>query len=283
MDNKRLGSTFSKGLDALFTTKNADQSIENVFLTDIKIANWQPRSYFDEDYLKQLSDSIKNHGVISPILVKKIENDKYEIVAGERRFRASLLAEKLTIPCIILNQDEQKLLEISLIENLQRQDLNAVEKSDAFKFLIDKFNLSHEELGKKLGMSRSSITNHLRLQNLSAEVKEKIAQGKISFSHAKLLMKNADSENLTENLIKAETMSVHKIANSLKNNLKNDKQNSSLKNANKSEIARFKEIIESSLKKYQVDIELNADNSGVLKLSFSNLKDLEDLMDKLCF
>jgi ParB family chromosome partitioning protein len=189
-----------RGLDALLSASNAvatfpttskdDKSVQvlDIKLDKIKPGKFQPRKAFDEVELQELSDSIKHNGLIQPIVVREIKNGHYEIIAGERRFRASHLAKFKHIPAIVREFSDQEALAVSLIENIQRKDLNAIEESLGYKRLIDEFKLTHVELSKVTGRSRSHITNILRLLNLHAEVQEMVIRGQLDMGHARALL-----------------------------------------------------------------------------------------------
>ena len=157
-------------------------------LADIYPNPDQPRKVFEESALMELADSIAKHGVIMPIVVNKEPNGKYRIIAGERRYRASKLAGKETIPVVIKQYSEREVKEISLIENLQREDLNPIEAAFAMKQLMDDYALTQEELSDRIGKSRSAIANTLRLLTLSAEVMDMVARGDLSAGHARALV-----------------------------------------------------------------------------------------------
>lgn len=188
-----------KGLDALFTVAPEEEKaqegeiIQNIKIIDIEPNINQPRKKFDDESLTELSESIKEYGVIQPIIV--VKKDKYyEIVAGERRWRASKLAGLTEIPAIIREDDEKINSEISLIENMQREDLNPYEKALGVKTLIDKYGLSQEEVGKKIGKSRSTIANTVRILNLEPRVLEMAKEGKLSEGYCKALLAITDPE-----------------------------------------------------------------------------------------
>ncbi|MBE5743298.1 MAG: ParB/RepB/Spo0J family partition protein [Clostridiales bacterium] len=196
-NNKGLG----KGLSALFSSTEEDykktfgvteEDIKTGVL-EIKIADIypnpsQPRKVFDPKALDELASSIKVNGVIMPIVLNKDENGKYMIIAGERRFRASKMVGLETIPAIIKDYDERKIQEISLIENLQREDLNPIESATAMKQLMDDYGLTQEELSERIGKSRSAIANTLRLLSLDAQVIKMVSDGKLSQGHARALV-----------------------------------------------------------------------------------------------
>ncbi len=196
--NKGLGG---KGVMALFQTTESDYN-KNLGITaeDIKTGVFelpleevyanpnQPRKIFDEKALNELAASIKVNGVIMPIVVNKDEDGKYMIIAGERRYRASKIAGKDTVPAIVKNYDERQVKEISLIENLQREDLNPIEAATAMKQLMDDYKLTQEELSERIGKSRPAIANTLRLLTLDSEVIKLIAKGELSSGHARALV-----------------------------------------------------------------------------------------------
>lgn len=191
--------SLGKGLDALFPPnvnvntlgdKNEiDEASENVIemkINSVEPNINQPRKNFDDDKIDDLAESIKVHGVLQPIIVTK-KGDYYQIIAGERRWRASKKAGLKTIPAIVRDYDERKIREVALIENLQRQDLNALETAKAIKELMEEHSLTQEEIAKTLGKSRSAIANTLRILNLDERVQELVADGKISEGHARTL------------------------------------------------------------------------------------------------
>lgn len=196
MAKKGLG----KGLDALLGSNKADdivapkvtakpgEYVESIKIVDIEPNPEQPRSDFDEESLEELAMSIKEHGVITPIIVKKADNGFYQIVAGERRWRASKKAGLKKIPAIVKEFGEMQTQEVALIENLQRKDLNPVEEALGYRKLMDDFSLTQEEISQKMGKSRSSVANSLRLLTLSEEVISYVRKGELSFGHAKVIL-----------------------------------------------------------------------------------------------
>lgn len=185
-----------KGLDALipggiqsFDTPKSDQGVLQIPVHKIIPNSKQPRGPIANDDLQELAESIRQHGVIQPIIVTMMENkDQYMLVAGERRWRAALSIGLETIPGIIRTTTQQELLELALIENIQREDLNPLERAQAYKQLLEEFSLTHEEIAKQVGKSRVSITNSLRLLNLSEKSKSALVTGEISEGHARALL-----------------------------------------------------------------------------------------------
>ena len=200
---RKKNSGLGRGLDATFldnSLEDKQNSGENVItmlklvMIDPKID--QPRKYFDPEALEELSDSIKQNGLLQPILVREYGDGRYQIIAGERRFRASKLAGLEEIPTIILDSDDKKVAELSLIENIQREDLNPIEEAMAFKALADEYGLTQEELSQKVGKSRSAIANSTRLLDLPDEVLEMVANGDISAGHGRTLLGLKERENM---------------------------------------------------------------------------------------
>ena len=189
---KKLGKGLGRGLDAIFATENVELTTDNdkiveISLEEIKKNPYQPRTYFNEEKLNELKESIEKNGLLQPIIVKKAVKGYY-IIAGERRYRAFELLGKKQIPAIIKEMTDEEMMIFAVLENLQREDLSALEESESYKNLMDKMSLTQEELAKKLGKSRPYIANSLRLLKLPAEIKNKLEQGLISAAHARTLL-----------------------------------------------------------------------------------------------
>lgn len=179
-----------KGLDALFMDNETVDSggVVTLRLSQIEPNRDQPRKIFSEEALNELADSIREHGVLQPLLVRPLPGGSYQLVAGERRWRASRMAGLQEVPVVIREMDEEQAMEIALIENLQREDLNPIEVAEGCHQLIEKYGLTQETAAKKLGKSRSSVTNSLRLLALPQEVRHKVSEGILSAGHAKVLL-----------------------------------------------------------------------------------------------
>ncbi len=201
MENKKKNSVLGRGLSALLTEDKNDSksvgasSIANqagvviyIPLTQIEVNPFQPRTTFDVESLQDLSDSIRIHGVIQPITVRKIENNKYQLIAGERRLRATKLAGKTEIPAYVRAASDQESIEIALIENIQREDLNSLEIAINYKRLMDECDLTQEQLSERLGKNRSTVTNFLRLLKLPPDIQAALRDNRISMGHAKALL-----------------------------------------------------------------------------------------------
>jgi len=195
MERKALG----KGISALIVERsiekqngqNKEEKITFLNPLEVKANPYQPREYFDAEGLEDLTQSIKEKGVIQPIIVRS-KSDGYELIAGERRLRAATLCNLKEIPAIVKNVDDEASLELALIENIQRQDLNPIEEARAFQYLVDQFNLTQEKISAILGKSRVTIANTLRLLKLPLEIQEQMRKGKISFAHGRTLLEVED-------------------------------------------------------------------------------------------
>lgn len=284
-----------KGLDSLIpkgvvidsekeTTKVSAKEVEKpdkyVKITEVEPNRDQPRKMFDEDKLQELSDSIKQHGVLFPILVVK-RKDYYEIVAGERRWRAAKLAGLKEVPVIVREYTEQQIAEISLIENIQRTDLNAIEEAFAYKRLIDEFSLKQDELAERISKSRSAITNSLRLLKLSENVQQMVISEMISPGHARTLLSIEDEKQQYEiaQRIFDEKLSVREIEKIVKN-INQPK-------IEKKKIAKLDSLykdIEEKIKRSlgtKVQILAKDENKGKIEIEYYSKDDLQKIMDLL--
>ncbi len=193
MVTKRIA--LGKGLDALIPEWKPTEGKNLIYcgIEEIRPNPHQPRKHFDEAKLQELSDSIKEKGILEPLLVRKV-SDGYELIVGERRWRAAQKAGLKEVPVLIKEFDERTALEISLIENLQREDLNPIEEAEAYQRLIEEFHLSHEALSVRIGKDRTTITNALRLLKLPPEIKEHLLQNRLSPGHARAILSLEDQE-----------------------------------------------------------------------------------------
>ena len=214
---KKLGKGLGRGLDAIFATENVELVTDNdkiieIPLEEIKKNPYQPRTYFNEEKLNELKDSIEKNGLLQPIVVKKAIKGYY-IIAGERRYRAFELLGKKEIPAIIKEMTDEEMMIFAVLENLQREDLSALEESESYKNLMDKMSLTQEELANKLGKSRPYIANSLRLLKLPTEIKIKLEQGLISAAHARTLLSLKTKKNMEEvcTLVIERKMSVREL------------------------------------------------------------------------
>ncbi len=193
-----------RGLESLFNENATENNgTVTVKLNDIEPNREQPRKNFDDETLSELADSISKHGLLQPIIVRPLANGRYKIIAGERRWRACRIAELNEVPVIVREMDDLELMEVALIENLQREDLNSVEEALGYKSLIDNFGLTQEKVAERMGKSRSAVTNALRLLNLDDAELEALRIGSISAGHARALLSCDDREKRQRMLMAA--------------------------------------------------------------------------------
>ncbi len=204
-----------KGLGALLPELNISEQdqVSTVAIRDLRPNPYQPRRVFDEDKLGELAQSIREHGIIQPLIVRRSRIRGYDIVAGERRFRAAQMAGLTDVPAVVREFTDVQLMEIAVIENLQREDLNAIEISEAYANLIEKCHLTQEQLAKRVGQSRSHVANMLRLLQLPEEVRELVSRGTLSMGHARALLAVPDSNRQVElaRRVAAEDLSVRTL------------------------------------------------------------------------
>ena len=270
----------NRGLDALLGSNKAvnQKTVKEVSIDSISAGRFQPRSNFDEGKLLELTVSIKNHGVISPILVREMGLNKYEVIAGERRLRASKKAGLTTIPCLIDQKKDQDALESALIENLQREDLNAVEEARGYDRLKREFGLTQDEVASSTGKARSTIANSLRLLNLSPKVLDMLSTGQIEKGHAKLLvaMSTEDAERAANNIIKNK-LSVKELSG-----LSGSKKASS-KNIKKTKDTDLLNVEEEMSEGFGHKVEIEAKNkkAGKVVITYNTAGELETIISKL--
>lgn len=254
-----------------------------VKITMVEPNRKQPRKNFDEDALQELSDSIKQFGLIQPILVQD-RKDHYEIIAGERRWRAAKMAGLKEIPVIIRDYTEREIMEISLIENIQREDLNPIEEAQAYKRLLEEFNLKQDEVAERVSKSRAAVTNSMRLLKLSDEVQQMLIDDMISTGHARALLaiENPEEQYTIAQKIFDEKLSVRDVEKLVKN------LNKPVKPAKKATDDKTMEAIyldiEEKLKQRlstKVTVTSKGDGAGKIEIEFYNHEDLDRLMDMM--
>ena len=269
-----------RGLDSLFNENATDSgNLLTVNINDIEPNKGQPRKDFDEEAINELAESIAEHGLIQPIIVKTLTNGRYSIVAGERRWRACRVAGLYEVPIIIKDAEPQELMEIALIENLQREDLNAVEEALGYRTLIDTYSLTQEEVAKRMGKSRAAVTNALRLLNLSEQELSALRSGSITAGHARTLLTVEDIETRKKMLEMAingaSVRELEKIASF--NKKANPRKKESVKN-------NFYSEVELSLKaelRRKVTVKATGKGKGTLTIEFFNDKELADFANRL--
>lgn len=247
---------------------SSEEEIKEIPINKLRVNPYQPRKTFNQESLQELADSIKEHGVIQPIIVKKSIKD-YEIVAGERRFRASRLAGKETIPAIIKDFTDEQMMEIAVLENLQRENLNSIEEAMAYETLMKNLHLTQEQLSKRIGKSRSYITNLLGLLTLPEEVKDLVKKEKITTSHARALSKLEDQEKILTlaNKIINENLNVRQIEETTKEEqfTKKVKQTPKIKNKEYEDLEReLSDYLGTKVKLKTKKIEISYENESDL-------------------
>ncbi len=253
-----------------------------VKITMVEPNRKQPRKNFDEDALQELSDSIKQVGLIQPILVQD-KKDHYEIIAGERRWRAAKLAGLKEIPVIIRNYSEQEIMEISLIENIQREDLNPIEEAQAYKRLLTEFNLKQDEVAERVSKSRAAVTNSIRLLKLDERVQQMVIDDMISTGHARALLAVEDSEEqymLAQQIFDGR-LSVRDVEKLVKNLHKPEKAK---KKPDDKTMQAIYQDIEDKLKQRlstKVTVTSKGEGSGKIEIEFYNHEDLDRLLDMM--
>ena len=266
------------GLGALLSTNtnNDNQGVKKINISQIIPNPSQPRKNFIENELKELSLSIKNQGLIQPIIVRTVDDGQYQIIAGERRWRASQLAGLHEIECIIRDVEDVNVLEAALIENIQREDLNVIEEAYAYKGLIELKNITNENLAKKIGKSSSHVSNILRLLELDDEIKNFVINGKLSMGHARALIGVPNALDRAKEIIDKK-LSVRQVEN-ITSKFKNNKKSAKTKDPNITDLE--KELSDKIGLKTSIQFNENG-SSGSLTLYYSDLNQLDDLMKRL--
>lgn len=285
-------AALGKGLTALFEDNDIQFEDNNVQIknkqvitlkiNDIEPNKGQPRSYFDKEKLEELADSIAEHGVLQPIIVREIAEGRYQIISGERRWRASRMAGLNEVPIIIRDLDEQAILEVALIENLQREDLNVIEEAKGYKELMTNFSMTQETVAKRVGKSRPVIANALRLLALPEEVLSLVEGGELSPGHARALLPLLEKMNkdafleLTNNVI-IKNMTVRDLEN-LDKSLNNGKTEKKKKQKD----IYISEIENDISRVWGRKIKISSTrNKGKIELEFYNKEDFENLISAL--
>ena len=283
-----------KGLDSIFAENYIESTVKNegvqtLNIIDIEPKKDQPRKYFDEESLNQLAESIKQHGLIQPIIVREVGGGFYQIIAGERRWRASKLAGLTEIPSIIIDADALKAAELAIIENIQREDLNPYEEAQAYRSLMSQYNLTQEEVASKVGKSRSAIANTMRLLDLPEEVLEMLQAQDISAGHARALLGLKDKDVIVDTahkiLIRSlsvrDTEDLVKKMNKLYDKAINNKEE---EDANEDLIVDYAKDLERRAMTLTGKV-IKIKNKGKMKsieIEYVDNEDLEEILVKLC-
>ena len=289
MDNNFKRRALGKGLEELFNNEQLDfnsleekivdttpkEEIIEIDINELRSNPYQPRKVFDEEKLQELANSIKEHGIFQPIIVKKSSIKGYEIIAGERRVKAANIAGLSKIPAIVRDFSDQQMMEIALLENLQRENLNAIEEAMAYRSLINSMQITQEVLANRLGKSRSHVTNILGLLNLPEEVKDMIVDNKISMSHARILSKMEKKEEILAlaNKIVNENLNVRELEDVSK-----DESVAKIHKINKKNNSEYSYIENILCEKLGTKVKIN---NNKINISFSNINDLNRILEIL--
>lgn len=285
-------NALGKGLSALLEDNNSGKSVSStpknpanfreINIEEIETNPYQPRDYFDEEALKELSESIKTQGIIQPITVRKLSEKEYQLISGERRFQASKIAGLKKIPAYIRKANDQQMLEMGLIENIQREDLNAIEIALSYQRLLEEIGLKQEDLGKRVGKNRTTVNNYLRLLKLPPAIQKALQKQEISMGHARALitLDNIDKQlAIFEQIIK-EDLSVRKVEALVREYQPKEKKEA----ASEAKLSpEFKKLQDKLSSHFGTKINLKKDlkNKGEIKIPFVSLEDLNRLLDIL--
>ncbi len=272
-----------KGLDALFQDNimESESGVVTLRLSEIKPNHEQPRKHFDEQALLELADSIREHGVLQPLIVRPLLGGEYQLIAGERRYRAAHIAQVASVPVIIREFSDMEAMEVALVENLQRRDLNPLEEGEGYKALAEQFNLTQAEIAKKVGKSRSAVANSMRLIELPDEVKSAVSEGELSMGHARALLSLQDSEQIcaaAEQVI-SKGLSVRQTEQMVAKMQRTPKPA-----AAKTKAPSFYKELEIALEKTwgrKIRINPTAENAGSLTVDYLSREDLIEITERL--
>lgn len=268
------------------TESNIVNTINEIDLLDIEVNPFQPRTQFDEEALAELSESIKVQGIIQPITVRKLSERKFQLISGERRYHASKLAGLLRVPAYVRIANDQQMLEMALIENIQRENLNAMEIALSYQRLLSECDLRQEDLGDRVGKKRSTVTNYLRLLRLPPDVQAAIRDGKIGMGHARALVniENIDQQlDIFKRIIK-DDLSVRKVEELVKN-LKSSQSSTTKKEVEAKPVVSYelKQVQEKLSSHFgsRVLIHVDKDNKGNIKIPYLSHEDLNRILEIL--
>ncbi len=292
-----------RGLSALLSDNEEEEKLEVEIATDvipttptngmseiqiseIEVNPFQPRTHFDEDALLELAESIKVHGIIQPITVRRLSRNQYQLISGERRFQASQLAGLKSVPAYIRLADDQQMLEMALIENIQRENLNAMEIALSYQRLLTECSLKQEELGERVGKNRSTVTNYLRLLKLPPDIQIAVRDNKLSMGHARAIVnvENTEQQLYIYKKIVNEDLSVRKVEE-LVREIATEKTPSKTENTTTSSTPASREIVQLQSKlssHFGTRIAIKSDGKrGEIKIPFISVEDLNRILDIL--
>ena len=277
--SKKFG--LGKGLDALIPSEGKSKN-DNLLIpiNKIKSNSQQPRKAFDNESIIELAESIKHHGIIQPLILKQ-SGDDYVIIAGERRWRAAKMVGIKEVPAIIMELTDKEILEVSLIENIQREDLNPIEEAMSYKKLLEDFNITQDDLSKRIGKSRSTITNSIRLTNLDERVQEYLIEGVLSEGHGRTLLAVKDNNlqyELAQRVID-DGISVRELERIIKN-INNEKDKNRNKGTEKELNPYYKDVVNKLQNYFGTKVSLcNKKNKGLIEIEYYSEEDLQRIID----
>lgn len=261
--------------------------MDEIPLSEIEVNPFQPRTYFDKEALQELADSIKVQGIIQPITVRRLERNRYQLISGERRFQASKLAGLETIPAYVRTADDQQMLEMALIENIQRKDLNAIEIALSYQRLLSECDLKQEQLGERVGKNRTTVNNYLRLLKLPPDIQIGLRDNKISMGHARAIInvENVDAQLAIYNKIIKDDLSVRKVEAMVRGlmagNEKEEPYTKEKKRADDNyEIKQLQQKLSSHFGT-KINIKSDDNNKGEIKIPFVSAEDLNRILEIL--
>jgi ParB family chromosome partitioning protein len=273
-----------RGLDALLANdveaSNQSASLATLAVGKLQPGKYQPRTHMDQASLESLADSIRSQGVMQPIIVRLVSDDQYEIIAGERRWRASQLAGLTEVPVIIKEIPDEAALAMALIENIQRENLNPIEEANGIQRLINEFDMTHETAAQAVGRSRSAVTNLLRLQNLHAVVQEMLADSRLDMGHARALLtldgakQIAAAEEIVQNQLSVRS------AEQLVKKLSSAAAAPTKVSAKDRDVLRLQDTLSQQLGAV-VTVDVSKNGSGTLKIRYASLDQLDDIISKI--
>jgi ParB family chromosome partitioning protein len=292
-----------RGLNALLSDSNAEDRLDvdivhtpatsqaptggitEIPLEHIEVNPFQPRTHFDQEALRELAESIKVHGIIQPITVRRLARDQYQLISGERRFQASKLAGLTTIPAYVRSADDQQMLEMALIENIQRENLNAIEIALSYQRLISECSLKQEELGDRVGKNRATVTNYLRLLKLPPDVQIAVRDNKISMGHARAIInvENPDQQLYIFKKTLSEDLSVRKVEELVRALAQQKIEETSFQPSSSAAANREITQLQSQLSShFGTRIVIRSDGKkGEIKIPFLSVEDLNRILDIL--
>lgn len=273
-----------RGLDALLANdveaSNQSASLATLAVGKLQPGKYQPRTHMDQASLESLADSIRSQGIMQPIIVRLVSDDQYEIIAGERRWRASQLAGLTEVPVIIKEIPDEAALAMALIENIQRENLNPIEEANGIQRLINEFDMTHETAAQAVGRSRSAVTNLLRLQNLHAVVQEMLADARLDMGHARALLtldgakQIAAAEEIVQNQLSVRS------AEQLVKKLSSAAAAPTKVSAKDRDVLRLQDTLSQQLGAV-VTVDVSKNGSGTLKIRYASLDQLDDIISKI--